>query len=60
MALSKAQQEEALLAYQQTILQSLREVSDALVGYRKGRQFREQQVLLNRAATDARRLADIR
>jgi multidrug efflux system outer membrane protein len=60
VALSKAQQEEAVLAYQQTILQSLREVSDALVGYRKGRQFREQQVLLNRAATDARRLADIR
>jgi multidrug efflux system outer membrane protein len=60
VALSKAQQEEAVLAYQQTIQQSLREVSDALVGYRKGREFREQQVLLNRAATDARRLADIR
>jgi multidrug efflux system outer membrane protein len=60
VALSKAQEEEALLAYQQTIIQSLREVSDALVGYRKGRDFREQQVLLNRAATDARRLADIR
>jgi multidrug efflux system outer membrane protein len=60
VALSKAQQEEAVLVYQQTIQQSLREVSDALVGYRKGREFREQQVLLNRAATDARRLADIR
>ncbi len=60
VALSKAQQEEALLAYQQTIQQSLRDVSDALVGYRKDREFREQQVLLNRAATDARRLADIR
>ena len=60
VALSKAQQEEAVLAYQQTIQQSLREVSDALVGYRKGRAFREQQQLLNRAAADARRLADIR
>jgi multidrug efflux system outer membrane protein len=60
VALSKAQQEEAVLAYQQTILQSLREVSDALVGYRKGREFREQQQSLNRAAADARRLADIR
>jgi multidrug efflux system outer membrane protein len=60
VALSKAQQEEAALAYQQAIQQSLREVSDALVGYRKGRDFREQQLLLNRAATDARRLADIR
>ena len=46
--------------YQQTIQQSLREVSDALVGYRKGRDFREQQQLLSRAAADARRLAEIR
>jgi len=60
VALSKAQQEEAVLAYQQTIQQSLREVSDALVSYRKGRESREQQLLLNRAASDARRLADIR
>jgi multidrug efflux system outer membrane protein len=60
VALSKAQQEEAVLVYQQAIQQSLREVSDALVGYRKGRDFREQQQLLNRAAADARRLADIR
>jgi outer membrane protein, multidrug efflux system len=60
VALSRAQQEEAVLSYQQAIQQSLREVSDALVGYRKGREFREQQQLLNRAATDARRLADIR
>jgi multidrug efflux system outer membrane protein len=58
VALSRAQQEEAVL--QQTIQQSLREVSDALVGYRKGRDFREQQPLLNRAAADARRLADVR
>jgi multidrug efflux system outer membrane protein len=60
VALSQAQQEEAVLAYQQTILQSFREVSDALVGYRKGRDFREQEQLLNRSAADARRLAEIR
>jgi multidrug efflux system outer membrane protein len=60
VTLSKAQQEEAVLAYQNTIQQSLREVSDALVGYRKGRDFREQQQLLNRSAADARRLAEIR
>lgn len=58
--LSKAQQDEAVLAYQQAIQQSLREVSDALVGYRKGRDFREKQQSLSRAAADARRLADIR
>jgi multidrug efflux system outer membrane protein len=60
VALSKAQQEEAVLTYQNTIQQSLRDVSDALVGYRKGRDFREQQQLLNRSAADARRLAEIR
>jgi multidrug efflux system outer membrane protein len=60
VALSKAQQEEAVLAYQRTIQLSLREVSDALVGYRKGRDFREQEQQLNGAAADARRLADIR
>jgi multidrug efflux system outer membrane protein len=60
VTLSKAQQEEAVLTYQNTIQQSLREVSDALVGYRKGRDFREQQQLLNRSAADARRLAEIR
>ena len=58
--LARARREEATLVYQQTIQQSLREVSDALTGYRKGREFREQLVLLNRAAADARRLADIR
>jgi multidrug efflux system outer membrane protein len=58
--LATAQREEALLVYQQTIQQSLREVSDALVAYRKGREFREQQELLDRSAADARRLADVR
>ena len=35
-------------------------MSDALVGYRKSREFREQQEGLTTAAQDARRLADIR
>ena len=46
--------------YQQTIQQALRDVSDALVAYRKGRDFREQEELLARSASDARRLADLR
>ena len=37
--------------------EAFREVSDALVGYRKLREFREQQALLREAAQDARRLA---
>ena len=44
--LTEAQKQEALLIYQQTIQQAFREVSDALVAYRKNREFREQQELL--------------
>jgi multidrug efflux system outer membrane protein len=58
--LAEAQREEAVLTYQQTIQQAFREVSDALVGYRKTREFRETQERLVTSAQDARRLADIR
>ena len=58
--LARARREEATLVYQQTIQQSLRDVSDALVAYRKGRELREQLELLDRSAIDARRLADVR
>ena len=39
---SEARQQETLLVYQQTIQQAFRGVSDALVEYRKDREFREQ------------------
>src|SRR5205814_4603298 len=57
---AEARRQEALIAYQESIQQAFREVSDALVGYRKIREFRAQQELLLRSAQDARRLADIR
>jgi len=60
VAVAEARRDEALLSYQQTIRQAFREVSDALVGYRKLREFREQQRLLLASADDARRLADVR
>ena len=61
MALAEARRTEALVTYQQTIREAFREVSDALVGYRKLREFREQQALLREAAQDARRrLAQMR
>jgi len=60
VAVTRAQQEEAVLIYRQTVLQSLRDVSDALVAYRQWRLFREQQEQLDRSAADARRLAEIR
>jgi multidrug efflux system outer membrane protein len=60
VAIAEARRDEAVLSYQQTIRQAFREVSDALVGYRKLREFREQQRLLLASADDARRLADVR
>jgi len=58
--LAQAQQEQAVLVYQQTIQQAFREVSDSLVAYRKNQEFRAQQELLANAAQDATRLADSR
>jgi multidrug efflux system outer membrane protein len=60
VAIAQARREEQIIVYQQTIRQAFREVADALVGYRKLREFREQQALLFASAQDARRLADIR
>jgi len=60
VALAEAQAEEAALTYQATVLQSLREVSDALVAYQRRREARETQEALVVAAADARRLADLR
>jgi multidrug efflux system outer membrane protein len=57
---AEAQRQEALLVYQQTIQQAFRDVSDALVAYRKSQEFRMQQELLTQAAQDAARLSDIR
>lgn len=60
VALARARYDEAVVSYQQTIRQAFREVSDALVGYSKLRELREQQTLLRASAQDARRLAEIR
>ena len=60
LRLSEAQQQQTLLAYQQTIQTAFREVSDALISYRKSREFREHQERLTAAAQDAARLSDLR
>lgn len=60
VALAEARYLEAMLSYRQTVQQAFREVADALVGYQRAREFRSQLQLLARAATDARRLADVR
>ncbi len=58
--LSEARQQEFLLTYQQTIQGAFREVSDALVAYRKTQEFRQQQELLVASAEDASRLSHMR
>jgi outer membrane protein, multidrug efflux system len=54
---SEAQQQAALWRYLQSIQLAFREVSDALVEYRKQRKFRVQQEALTRTWQDALRLA---
>jgi outer membrane protein, multidrug efflux system len=58
--LTEAQQQEAVLLYQQSIQQAFREVSDSLVAYRKNQEFRAQQQLVTIAAQDATRLSELR
>jgi len=57
---TEARQQEAALIYQQTIQQAFRGVSDALVEYRKDREFGEQQEQLTSSAQDAVRLSETR
>jgi outer membrane protein, multidrug efflux system len=58
--LAEAQQQTALLFYQQTIQGAFRSVSDALIAYRKSREFRAQEELLFQSAQDAAHLSHLR
>jgi outer membrane protein, multidrug efflux system len=57
LRLARAQWQESMLSYQQTVQNSLGQVSNALVAYDKDRQFREQQELLAQAAERSDRLS---
>ncbi len=57
---AKAQQEIALVQYQETIHNAFREVSDALIQYRKVKETRAQQELLVTTLQDRSRMAHIR
>jgi outer membrane protein, multidrug efflux system len=57
---ARAQEQEALLNYEQTIQIAFREVSDSLIAYQKNREFREHQQQLTIAAQDAAHLSEIR
>jgi len=50
LRLSRAQYQEAVLSYQQTVQNALEQVSNALIAYQKDRDFRGQQELLTQAA----------
>ncbi len=58
--LSEAQELELVFTYRKTIQQAFREVSDALVGYERTRQLRQQLTQLVAATQDEVRLSDIR
>ncbi len=58
--LAQAQQQEAVLTYQQTIQGAFRDVSDALLAYQQNQEFRAQQELLARSAEDAAQLSGMR
>ena len=58
--LAETQQQTAVLFYQQTIQGAFRSVSDALIAYRKSREFRVQEELLFQSAQDAAHLSHLR
>jgi multidrug efflux system outer membrane protein len=58
--LTEAQKQEQVLAYQRTIKKAFENVSDALIGLGKYRQFREKEEQLTEAAKGATQLAQIR
>lgn len=57
---SKSLQRQATLQYQQTIANAFRDVSKALVAYRKYREYREHEEKIVFSASDALRLSKIR
>ena len=59
MKLVRAQHEQMLLTYKQTIIDAFQQVSDALIAYQKDREFREQQQRLTSATADADRLSRV-
>lgn len=58
--LAEAQREQMLLTYQQSIQGAFRDVSNALIAYRKNREFRVEQERLTAAAQDAAHLSEMR
>jgi multidrug efflux system outer membrane protein len=60
LKLTEAQQEQAVLTYQQTVQTAFHQVSDALVDYAKYREFRGHQESLTTAARESADLSGVR
>jgi multidrug efflux system outer membrane protein len=58
--LTQAQKDEALENYRKAIQEAFREVSDALVAYRKNAEQRQQEDLLVKALQESERLSTLR
>jgi multidrug efflux system outer membrane protein len=59
LKLARANWQESVLSYQQTVLNSLEQVSDALIASQKNREFRKQQELLTGAAQRTDQLSEV-
>jgi outer membrane protein, multidrug efflux system len=58
--LAQARTEEATVFYERTVQGAFRDVSDALVGYHKSQEFRQQQEQLTHSAEEATKLSNMR
>jgi outer membrane protein, multidrug efflux system len=59
LRLARANWQEAVLSYQQTVQNALEQVSNSLVASQKDREFREQQELLTQAAEQTNQLSEV-
>ncbi len=59
LRLARANWQEAVLSYQQTVQNALEQVSNALIASKKNREFREQQELLTGAAQQTDQLSEV-
>jgi outer membrane protein, multidrug efflux system len=59
LRLARANWQEAVLSYQQTVQNSLEQTSNALIASQKNREFREQQELLTQAALRTDQLSEV-
>jgi multidrug efflux system outer membrane protein len=59
LRLARANSQEAVLSYQQTVQNAMEQVSNSLVASEKNREFREQQELLTKAAQQTDQLSEV-